>query len=116
VCTTATTVFVALTVLQWRRLPARRGHTASTARREGVLAQWRTVAANRPFLLFADAMIGSYVLTFQVSLAPPLATAYALGVNATAVTSGLFVVSAAVTAPARTGRLTPRRQPEPAPV
>ncbi|MEU6306999.1 MFS transporter [Streptomyces chartreusis] len=96
VCTTAAAVFAALTVLQWRRLPARPGRTPGTARREGVLSQWRTVAANRPFLLFAAAMIGSYVLTFQVYLALPLAAADALGANATAVTSGLFVVSAAV--------------------
>ncbi|MFF8351996.1 MFS transporter [Streptomyces chartreusis] len=96
VCTTAAAVFAALTVLQWRRLPARPGHTPGTARREGVLSQWRKVAANRPFLLFAAAMIGSYVLTFQVYLALPLAAADALGTNATAVTSGLFVVSAAV--------------------
>ncbi|MEU8755768.1 MFS transporter [Streptomyces chartreusis] len=96
VCTTAAAVFAALTVLQWRRLPARPGPTQGTARRDGVLSQWRTVAANRPFLLFAAAMIGSYVLTFQVYLALPLATADALGANATAATSGLFVVSAAV--------------------
>ncbi|MFD0432749.1 MFS transporter [Streptomyces chartreusis] len=96
VCTTAAAVFAALTVLQWRRLPAPPGRTPGTARREGVLSQWRTVAANRPFLLFAAAMIGSYVLTFQVYLALPLAAADALGANATAVTSGLFVVSAAV--------------------
>jgi hypothetical protein len=61
-----------------------------------VVTQWRTVAANRPFLLFATAMIGSYVLTFQVYLALPLAAADALGAEGTAVTSGLFVVSAAV--------------------
>ncbi|WP_435208981.1 MFS transporter [Streptomyces sp. bgisy034] len=96
VCTTAAAVFAALTVFQWRRLPARPGHAQGTVRREGVLSQWRTVAANRPFLLFAAAMIGSYVLTFQVYLALPLAAADALGANATAATSGLFVVSAAV--------------------
>ncbi|MER5940413.1 MFS transporter [Streptomyces sp. NPDC001928] len=96
VCTTAAVIFAGLTVLQWRRLPARQDHTAHATRREGVLTQWRTVAANRPFLLFAAAMIGSYVLTFQVYLALPLAAADALGTDATAATSGLFVVSAAV--------------------
>ncbi|MFF4757650.1 MFS transporter [Streptomyces sp. NPDC001292] len=96
VCTTAAAIFAVLTVLQWRALPARRGHTADTARQGSVLAQWRTVLANRPFLLFATAMIGSYVLTFQVYLALPLAAADALGANGTAVTSGLFIVSAAV--------------------
>ncbi|RMB85260.1 MFS transporter [Streptomyces shenzhenensis] len=95
--TTAAGVFAALTLLQWRALPARHDAAADTgAGREGVLAQWRSVVANRPFLLFAIAMIGSYVLTFQVYLALPLAAADALGADGTAVTSGLFVVSAAV--------------------
>ncbi|MFZ3561801.1 MULTISPECIES: MFS transporter [unclassified Streptomyces] len=101
VCTTAALVFAALTVLQARALPERRGAGAE-AGREGVLAQWRTVVANRPFLLFALAMIGSYVLTFQVYLALPLAARSALGDRGTWVTSGLFVVSAAV---AVTGQL-----------
>ncbi|MCX5418054.1 hypothetical protein OOK09_40160 [Streptomyces sp. NBC_00059] len=52
--------------------------------------------ANRPFLLFAAAMISSYVLTFQVYLALPLAAGDTLGSHGTMVTSGLFVVSAAV--------------------
>lgn len=60
-----------------------------------MLAQWRTVVANRPFLLFSTAMIGSYVLTFQVYLALPLAASDAPGSSGTAITSGLFVVSAA---------------------
>lgn len=95
--TAAAGVFGALTLLQWRALPARRDTAAGTgAGHEGVLAQWRGVLANRPFLLFATAMIGSYVLTFQVYLALPLAAADALGADGTAVTSGLFVVSAAV--------------------
>ncbi|MBU6534437.1 MFS transporter [Streptomyces sp. NPDC048405] len=94
VCTVAAAIFAVLTLLQWRALPARQG-TASGGQ-DSVLTQWRTVAANRPFLLFAVAMIGSYVLTFQVYLALPLAASDALGTNAKAVTSGLFVVSAAV--------------------
>ncbi|MFG2881163.1 MFS transporter [Streptomyces sp. NPDC048297] len=95
VCTTAAAVFALLTLLQWRALPDRHGRTPGAAA-GGVVAQWRTVVANRPFLLFATAMIGSYVLTFQVYLALPLAAADALGAQGTAVTSGLFVVSAAV--------------------
>ncbi|MEU6113321.1 MFS transporter [Streptomyces sp. NPDC047117] len=96
VCTTAAVIFAVLSVLQWRALPARRGGTAADGAPAGVLAQWRTVAANRPFLLFSLAMIGSYVLTFQVYLALPLAADAALGDGGTAATSGLFVVSAAV--------------------
>ncbi|MFJ9559370.1 MFS transporter [Streptomyces fuscichromogenes] len=95
VCTVAAAVFAALTLLQWRALPGRTAGPAATGH-ESVLAQWRTVAANRPFLLFSTAMIGSYVLTFQVYLALPLAATDALGANGTTVTSGLFVVSAAV--------------------
>ncbi|MEU0352761.1 MFS transporter [Streptomyces sp. NPDC006237] len=98
VCTAAAAIFAALTLLQWRALPARSGSTAGAgAAPEGVLAQWRMVVANRPFLLFAIAMIGSYVLTFQVYLALPLEASDALGGHGTAVTSGLFVISAAIT-------------------
>ncbi|MGA5191485.1 MFS transporter [Streptomyces griseoincarnatus] len=95
VCTVAAAIFAVLTVLQGRALPARRGETAGS-KPEKILAQWGTVVTNRPFLLFATAMIGSYVLTFQVYLALPLAAADALGSKGTWVTSGLFVVSAAV--------------------
>lgn len=96
VCTVAAVIFTALSVLQWRALPARGGTASQAAPADSVLRQWRTVVANRPFLLFSVAMIGSYVLTFQVYLALPLAASTALGARGTAVTSGLFVVSAAV--------------------
>ncbi|WDO04554.1 MFS transporter [Streptomyces murinus] len=95
VCTVAAAVFAALTLLQWRALPARHRHPEN-AETGGVLAQWRAIVANRPFLLFSAAMIGSYVLTFQVYLALPLAAADALGAEGTAATSALFVISAAV--------------------
>ncbi|MEZ7006236.1 MFS transporter [Streptomyces sp. AD55] len=95
VCTVAAAIFAALALLQGRALPAHRRQNGA-ARPESVTAQWRGVVGNRPFLLFSAAMIGSYVLTFQVYLALPLAAADALGSRATAVTSGLFVLSAAV--------------------
>ncbi|MEV7211931.1 MFS transporter [Kitasatospora cineracea] len=95
VCTAAAGVFAALTVLQWRALPPHRGRPPGQPR-EGVLAQWRTVAANRPFLLFAAAMTGSYVLTFQVYLALPLAAGAVLGGDGSWATTGLFTVSATV--------------------
>ncbi|MGV4981042.1 MFS transporter [Streptomyces sp. NRAIS4] len=95
VCTVAAAVFAVLTVLQGRVLPTRRRDRGDTGK-EGVRAQWRGVVTNRPFLLFSLSMIGSYVLTFQVYLALPLAASDALGTGGTAVTSGLFVVSAAV--------------------
>jgi MFS family permease len=77
-CLASAAIFGLLSVVQIRALPARKGDGAVGARngrngeREGVLTQWRTVVANRPFLLFSGAMIGSYVLSFQVYLALPL--------------------------------------------
>ncbi|MFF2408108.1 MFS transporter [Streptomyces sp. NPDC058092] len=97
VCTVAAAIFAALTVLQARALPVRRATAAKDGGDAGgMLAQCRQVAANRPFLLFSLAMIGSYVLTFQVYLALPMAADAALGADGTKVTSGLFVLSAAV--------------------
>ncbi|MCG7522937.1 MFS transporter [Streptomyces sp. OfavH-34-F] len=98
VCTVAAAIFAALSVLQARNLPARSGTDGADALKagSGVWAQWRTVVGNRPFLLFSAAMIGSYVLTFQVYLALPLAADAALGADGTKATSALFVVSAAV--------------------
>ncbi|MGW6949603.1 MFS transporter [Streptomyces xanthophaeus] len=98
VCAAAALIFAALTLLQWRALPDRGSDAAARAGApEGVRAQWRTVAANRPFLLFSLAMTGSYVLTFQVYLALPLAAGEVFGeVAATRATSALFVVSAGV--------------------
>ncbi|MGQ4368951.1 MFS transporter [Streptomyces violaceoruber] len=99
VCTVAAAIFAALSVLQARALPQRHGAVGGRADARtavGVWGQWRQVAANRPFLLFSAAMIGSYVLTFQVYLALPLAAKAALGTDGTKATSGLFVVSAGV--------------------
>ncbi|MFG3531168.1 MFS transporter [Streptomyces sp. NPDC047917] len=95
VCTISAALFAGLTLLQWRALPVRHAETTDDSR-ESVRAQWRTVVANRPFVLFSAAMIGSYVLTFQVYLAVPLAATDALGAEGTTATSVLFVVSAAV--------------------
>ncbi|WP_413807705.1 MFS transporter [Streptomyces sp. OE57] len=74
-CLVAAAVFALLSVVQIRALPPRRGHNTKSGQdtgRESVLSQWREVVANRPFLLFSVAMIGSYVLSFQVYLALPL--------------------------------------------
>ncbi|MER6047912.1 MFS transporter [Streptomyces sp. NPDC001793] len=73
-CLVSAGVFAVLSAVQIRALPARRGETAgrSSGEREGVLRQWRGVLANRPFLMFSGAMIGSYVLSFQMYLALPL--------------------------------------------
>ncbi|WP_443047639.1 hypothetical protein [Streptomyces sp. NBC_00354] len=93
----------------------RRQHRRGGSVRRGA-AQWRSVLANRLFLLFSVAMIGSCVLTFQVYLALPLAAGGGLGDTAgTRATTGLFVVAAAVAVLARSGRLaSPARELTPA--
>ncbi|MFI6428435.1 MFS transporter [Promicromonospora sp. NPDC050880] len=73
-CLVSAGIFALLSVVQIRALPARKKEPAGPDgdSRQGVLARWRGIFANRPFLLFSGAMIGSYVLTFQVYLALPL--------------------------------------------
>jgi MFS family permease len=74
-CLVSAGIFALLSVVQIRALPARRAEDAKRQESvggQGVLAQWRGILANRPFLLFSVAMIGSYVLSFQVYLALPL--------------------------------------------
>ncbi|NKY43891.1 MFS transporter [Nocardia cerradoensis] len=90
----AAVVFAVLTLAQLFALPPRRA--SEPAVRTTVLQDWRTVLANRRFLAFAVAMIGSYVLSFQVYLALPLQARYLSPGHAQALTSGLFVVSGVV--------------------
>ncbi|MEU0022728.1 MFS transporter [Streptomyces rochei] len=72
-CLTAAGIFALLSIVQIRALPARRGDDAKRGQdQEGVLSQWRGIVSNRPFLLFSVAMIGFYVMQFQVYLALPL--------------------------------------------
>lgn len=96
-CLVAAAVFALLTVLQIRALPQRTG--ADTQGRGSMLAQWRDVGTNRPFLLFSLAMIGSYVLSFQVYLALPLQARVVAGseLGATATVAAIFAVSGLVT-------------------
>jgi MFS family permease len=95
-CLVAAGVFAVLTVLQVRALPQHRADP-TPGERPSVLAEWRSVAANRSFLLFALVMIGSYVLTFQVYLALPLQARHIAGGTAgTALVTALFGVSGAL--------------------
>jgi predicted MFS family arabinose efflux permease len=71
-CLVAAVVFAALTVLQVRSLPDRR--STDEGERGSVLSGWRAALGNRRFLAFSLAMIGSYVMSFQVYLALPLET------------------------------------------
>ncbi|MFG3347959.1 MFS transporter [Streptomyces sp. NPDC048018] len=88
-CVVAAVLFAGLTAVQLRHLPAgRSAEAAGDGGRTG--GQFRTVLAHRVFWLFSLAMTGSYVLSFQVYLALPLAA------DGTAATTALFVVSALV--------------------
>jgi predicted MFS family arabinose efflux permease len=73
-CLTAAGIFAVLSIVQIRALPARRATDGiePDGERRGVLRQWRGIVTNRPFLLFSLAMVGSYVMSFQVYLALPL--------------------------------------------
>jgi MFS family permease len=95
VCLTAAAVFAGLMVVQWFALPPRTAPADPdrAAGLAGVLADWRSVLANRAFLLFSLAMIASYVLSFQIYLALPLQASRVLGDTGSSV---LFAVSAVV--------------------
>lgn len=90
----AAVVFAALTIAQLFALPQ---HAADPpAEKTSILEDWRVVAGNRSFLLFAAAMIGSYVLTFQIYLALPLQASMLAPQSQSAVVAALFVVSGIV--------------------
>lgn len=91
----AAVVFAGLTVAQLFALPQR----VATVPQEktSVLQDWRRVASNRSFLLFSAAMIGSYVLSFQVYLALPLHARDLVPGNDSVITAMIFVVSGLVT-------------------
>lgn len=90
----AAIVFAVLTVAQLFALPQ---HRAAAAPHTGsILDDWRQVAANRSFLLFATAMIGCYVLTFQVYLALPLQAAHLVPHSEPLLVAAIFVVSGLV--------------------
>nr|WP_093154934.1 MFS transporter [Saccharopolyspora antimicrobica] len=93
-CFTAAAVFAVLTALQIRALPQRKGYREEAGGRS-VLADWRSVVANRSFVAFSVVMIGSYVLSFQVYLALPLEARRLAGdgLAGTAVVASLFAVS-----------------------
>ncbi|MFR9752421.1 MDR family MFS transporter [Nocardia sp. 004] len=90
----AAAVFAALTVAQLFALPARRPDELTE--RTSVLGEWRTVVTNRRFVWFSVAMIGSYILSFQIYLALPLQAEFIAGARAQLLVSALFVVSGVV--------------------
>ncbi len=90
----AAAVFALLTIAQLFALPRRAPAAADTA--SSVIQDWRTVVSNRSFLLFALAMVGCYVLSFQVYLALPLHAAVLSPGHASVVVAAIFVVSGVV--------------------
>ncbi len=90
----AAIVFAALTVAQLMALPQ---HSADEVlEKTSIIDDWRTVVRNRSFLLFAVAMIGSYVLSFQVYLTLPLQAKYLAPHRETVLVAAIFAVSGVV--------------------
>ena len=92
-CAVAAGLFAVLAILQFRALPARRAQAAQPL---SFLGHWRQSLANRGFLLFSLAMMGSYILNFQVYLGLPMevrrVTGGTLGVTVLFAVSGLLTV------------------------
>lgn len=72
-CLAAAVVFGGLTIMQLRSLPSCDSRPSDEPPVR-MLAGWRVALGNRRFLAFATAMIGSYVMLFQMYLALPLET------------------------------------------
>ncbi|NAS24512.1 MFS transporter [Herbidospora sp. NEAU-GS84] len=89
-CLVAAGLFAILALAQVRALPNRRGSRAGAA--GSMLSDWRQALGNRAFMLFSLALIGSYILNFQVYLGLPIevrrATGGELGVTLLFVLSG----------------------------
>ncbi|WP_179475987.1 MFS transporter [Mycolicibacterium vinylchloridicum] len=90
----AAAIFAVLTVAQLFALPQR--NSTPTTEGASILGDWRTVLGNRSFMLFAGAMVGSYVLSFQVYLAIPLQAKHLAPESESALVAGVFVISGLV--------------------
>ncbi len=101
-CLVAAAVFAVLSAAQMRALPQRTASHHQGEERPALRGQWRAIAGNRPFLLFAAVMTASYVLTFQTYLALPLeirrlspdSALATFGVGALFAASGLLTITA----------------------
>ncbi|ASQ89217.1 MDR family MFS transporter [Mycobacterium intracellulare] len=90
----AAAVFAVLTVAQLLALPQ---HSADPVpAKTSIIDDWRVVLGNRSFVLFAAAMIGSYILSFQVYLALPLQASILTKRYESLLVAGVFVVSGLV--------------------
>ncbi|OSC39611.1 MDR family MFS transporter [Mycobacterium decipiens] len=90
----AAAVFAVLTVAQLFALPQ---HRADPDREKtSILHDWRTVVRNRPFLWFAAAMTGCYVLSFQIYLALPIQASILAPHSESVLVAAMFAVSGLV--------------------
>ncbi|WP_206301797.1 MFS transporter [Streptomyces sp. AcE210] len=98
VCAVSAVVFGVLALVQARALPARRptADPQRTSGWRGIATDWRTIARNRPFVLFSVAMAGSYLLAFQTYLALPLQARTLVGDDSGTAMGVIFAVSALV--------------------
>ncbi|MFI5751633.1 MDR family MFS transporter [Streptomyces sp. NPDC051644] len=98
VCAVSAAVFGVLALVQARALPARRPapDPQCTSGWRGIVADWRAILRNRPFVLFSAAMAGSYLLAFQTYLALPLQARALLGDGSGTAMGVVFAASALV--------------------
>lgn len=90
----AALVFAVLTVGQLLALPQ---HNADPdAEKTSIIEDWRVIARNRPFLWFAAAMVGSYVLSFQIYFALPMQALIVAPQSPAQLVAALFVASGLV--------------------
>lgn len=90
----AAAIFAVLTVAQLLALPQHRADPAPE--KTSILDDWRVVIRNRSFLLFAAAMSGSYVLSFQIYLALPLQASLLTKRYESLLVAAVFVISGLV--------------------
>ncbi|ORB84922.1 MFS transporter [Mycobacterium kansasii] len=97
----AAVVFAALSIVQLLALPAdqvdRTVPKSARAAKGSVIQDWRIVLGNRAVLWFAAAMIGAYVLEFQINLALPLHASRLAPHAQTSLVAVLFLISSLVT-------------------
>lgn len=88
-CLVAAGVFAILSMVQIRALPAQRAEPPVGSVRQDI----RTAAGNRRLLVFAAAMAGAYLLSFQIYLALPAQAHTIAGRGGDVLVAAMFVVA-----------------------